>query len=84
MPGQLFWMQNLAICRDTVCPAILTENFFQDNKEDVEYLLSDEGKLMVTQIHVDGIIDYLKKIRDEATSMHIVYSYHVGGMVELL
>lgn len=61
MPGQLFWMQNLAICRDTVCPAILTENFFQDNKEDVEYLLSDEGKLMVTQIHVDGIIDYLKK-----------------------
>lgn len=61
MPGQLFWMQNLAICRDTVCPAILTENFFQDNKEDVEYLLSDEGKRMVTQIHVDGIIDYLKK-----------------------
>lgn len=56
-------MQNLAICRDTVCPAILTENFFQDNKEDVEYLLSDEGKLMVTQIHVDGIIDYLKNKR---------------------
>lgn len=59
--GQLFWMQNLAICRDTLCPAILTENFFQDNKKDVEFLLSDEGKLMVTQIHVDGIIDYLKK-----------------------
>lgn len=63
MPGQLYWMQNLAICRDTICPAILTENFFQDNKEDVAFLLSEEGKRMVTQIHVDGIMDYLNKYR---------------------
>lgn len=57
--GQLFWTQNLAICRDTMCPAILTENFFQDNKEEVAFLLSDEGKQLVTQIHVDGILNYL-------------------------
>lgn len=63
MPGQLYWMQNLAICRDTICPAILTENFFQDNKEDVAFLLSDDGKRMVTQIHVDGIMDYLNRYR---------------------
>lgn len=62
MPEQLFWMQNLAICRDTICPAVLTENFFQDNKEDVEFLLSSEGKRQVIQIHVDGIINYLKAI----------------------
>lgn len=61
MPGQLYWMQNLAICRDTICPAILTENFFQDNKEDVAFLLSEDGKRIVTQIHVDGIMDYLNK-----------------------
>lgn len=59
MPGKLFWEQNLAICRDTNCPAVLTENFFQDNKEDVEYLLSPAGKQAVVQIHVDGIIKYL-------------------------
>lgn len=59
MPGKLFWEQNLAMCRDTNCPAVLTENFFQDNKEDVEYLLSREGKQAVVQIHVDGIIKYL-------------------------
>lgn len=59
MPGQLYWEQNLAMCRDTNCPAVLTENFFQDNKEDVEYLLSTEGKRVVTQIHIDGIIKYL-------------------------
>lgn len=59
MPGKLYWEQNLAMCRDTNCPAVLTENFFQDNKEDVEYLLSREGKQTVAQIHIDGIIKYL-------------------------
>ena len=57
---QLFWIQNLAICRDTICPAVLTENFFQDNKKDVEFLLSAEGKQLVVQTHIDGITDYLK------------------------
>lgn len=59
MPGQLYWQQNLAICRDTNCPAVLTENFFQDNKEDVEYLLSREGKDTVARIHIEGILKYL-------------------------
>ena len=59
MPGQLYWEQNLAICRDSICPAVLTENFFQDNKNDVEYLLSIAGKKEVAQIHIDGIIKYL-------------------------
>lgn len=59
MPGQMFWQQNLAMCRDTNCPAVLTENFFQDNKEDVDYLLSSEGKRDVVSIHIEGIIKYL-------------------------
>lgn len=59
-PKLLYWEQNLAMCRDTNCPAVLTENFFQDNKEDVEYLLSGEGKKAVAQIHIEGIAAYLK------------------------
>ena len=59
LPNQPYWEQNLAMCRDTNCPAVLTENFFQDNKGDVEFLLSEEGKQTVTQIHIDGIIKYL-------------------------
>ena len=59
MHNQLYWQQNLAICRDTNCPAVLTENFFQDNKEDVEYLLSRDGKDAVARIHIEGIIKYL-------------------------
>lgn len=60
MAGQAYWVQNLAICRDTNCPAVLTENFFQDNKSDVDFLLSGEGKQTVAQIHIDGIANYLK------------------------
>ena len=59
-PTQDYWPQNLAICRDTICPAVLTENLFQDNKEDVEFLLSDNGRQTIAQIHVNGIINYIK------------------------
>ena len=59
-PNLMYWAQNLAMCRDTNCPAVLTENFFQDNKEDVEYLLSSVGKKTVAQIHIDGSMEYLK------------------------
>lgn len=54
-----YWVQSLAICRDTNCPAVLTENLFQDNEEDVKFLLSEEGKKKITELHVKGIIDYL-------------------------
>lgn len=60
-PYQDYWVQNLAICRDTLCPAILVENFFQDNREDVEFLLSEEGKQCVTDICVEGIMNYIKQ-----------------------
>lgn len=56
-----YWTQNLAICRDTKCPAVLTENLFQDNKDDVDFLLSEEGKRTIVELHVNGIIDYIKK-----------------------
>ena len=59
-PGQKWWAQNLAICRDTNCPAVLTENLFQDNLADVEYLLSDEGREAIVNLHVNGIINYIK------------------------
>ena len=57
-----YWTQNLAICRDTKCPAVLTENLFQDNKADVDYLLSEEGKQAIVAVHVQGIMDYIKKV----------------------
>ena len=57
---QPYWKQDLAICRDTICPAVLTENLFQDNLDDVEYLLSAEGRKAIIQLHVEGICRYVE------------------------
>ena len=47
------------ILKHTKCPAVLTENLFQDNREDVDFLLSDEGKRTIVDLHVQGIMNYL-------------------------
>ena len=44
----------------TNSPAVLTENLFQDNKTDVKFLLSDEGKHAIERIHVEGIIKFIE------------------------
>ena len=54
------WEENFYILKKTKCVAVLTENFFMDNKDDVEYLLSEEGKNAVIKTHVNGIINYIK------------------------
>lgn len=48
------------ILTKTKCPAVLTESMFQDNKADVDFLLSEQGKQAITDLHVNGIINYLK------------------------
>lgn len=49
------------ILKHTQCPAVLTENLFQDNREDVAFMLSDEGKEAITMLHVKGIISYIEE-----------------------
>jgi N-acetylmuramoyl-L-alanine amidase len=39
----LYWTADLYICRKTNYLTVLVENFFQDNQEDVAFLLSEEG-----------------------------------------
>lgn len=59
VPKEKYWVSNLYVCRNTNCPAVLTENMFQDNKADVDFLLSDEGKKKIVDVHVNGIMDYI-------------------------
>lgn len=61
VPKEKYWVQSLAMCRDTNCPAVLTENMFQDNKEDVAFLLSEEGKRKIIDSHIHGILNYLNE-----------------------
>ena len=51
---------NFYVLKHTLCPAVLTENFFQDNKEDVEFLTSTLGFHQIVRLHVEGILNYLR------------------------
>lgn len=53
---------NLAVLRKTACPAVLTENLFQDNKCDVDFLLSDAGRHAIERLHIEGIIKYIESL----------------------
>lgn len=59
LPKQKYWEAGYYILRNTKCPAILTENFFMDNKQEVDFLLSKEGRTLVENIHIVGISKYL-------------------------
>lgn len=43
------------------CAAVLTENLFQDNREDVDFLLSDKGREAIVRLHVEGIKAYVSR-----------------------
>lgn len=64
VPREKYWVQSLAMTRDTLCPAVLTENLFQDNEEDVAFLLSEEGKKAIVKLHVDSIVEYIKRVKE--------------------
>ena len=49
------------VLNNTNCPAVLVECMFQDNKCDVEYLLSDIGRQEIIRTFLEGIIDYIEK-----------------------
>jgi N-acetylmuramoyl-L-alanine amidase len=52
---------NFAVLRDTICPAVLTENLFMDNEQDCRYLLSEAGKQAITDIHFNAILKVIIK-----------------------
>ena len=57
--SQKYWPQSLYVLSNTKCPAVLTENLFQDNKNDVDFLLSDAGRHAIERSHVEGILKYI-------------------------
>lgn len=60
--GDPDWEENFYILRKTKCPAVLTENFFQDNKEDVAYLTSPDGRQKIINTHVEGIVQFIESL----------------------
>lgn len=53
--GDYDYESDFTILYKSWCPAILTENLFQDNKIDCEFLMSEKGRDVIAQIHVNAI-----------------------------
>ena len=47
---------NFYILSKTRLPAILTENFFFDNKDEAEFMMSEEGVRRIAEYHVQAIL----------------------------
>ena len=52
---KLGWEENFYVLKNTIMPAVLTENLFYDNLEDVEIMKSEEGQDLMARIHVEAI-----------------------------
>lgn len=59
-PEKWSWEEDFTVLKKTICPAVLTENLFYDNKEDLAILDSEEGKEAIAQIHINSIIKIIK------------------------
>ena len=57
--GDFDWEEGFYILRKSLCPAVLTENFFMDSQSDLEYLQSRAGKQAIIDTHIEGIVEYI-------------------------
>ena len=57
------WENDFYIIKKSYMPAVLVENFFQDNKEDVAYMLTAAGKAACAEVIVAGVKDYFRNGR---------------------
>lgn len=60
--GDADYEDNFAMCRMPKCPAVLTENMFQDCIKEVKFLLTEEGMNAIVEIHRKGIEAFIEKM----------------------
>lgn len=60
VPSCLYREQNLAILRDTICPAVLIECGFMTNRDDVAFMRSTQGRNTIAQAIADAVYKYFE------------------------
>lgn len=59
--GDYDYESDFTVLYKSWCPAVLTENLFQDNKVDCEFLMSEKGREVIAQIHINAIKEIIKQ-----------------------
>jgi len=60
IPKEQVWRANFKVLKSTNCPAILTENLFMTNHNEVKFLQSDLGKETIVNLHILTICKYFE------------------------
>ena len=50
---------NLAMVRVINCPSVLTESLFMDTEKDLAFLITDEGRQAIADLHINAIHTYI-------------------------
>lgn len=62
LPKKNFWVQSLFVLDKTACPAVLTENLFQDNREDLALLTAPGAVQRFADLHYRAIMAYRSRL----------------------
>jgi len=54
--------ENFFLLKETKCPAVLTENLFMDNEQECKFLMTEMGKQLLADIHINGIKKYIQSL----------------------
>lgn len=57
--NEIAWFNDYKMFGKADIPFILTANFYMDNLNEVDFLLSEEGKRAIIDIHIKGIEKYI-------------------------
>lgn len=60
IPSEGFFRQNLAICRETIMPAVLCENLFMTNPLDLAILNDELALQKMASVYVAAVQDYIR------------------------
>lgn len=59
--GDADYEEGFYVLKRTICPAVLTENGFYTNAEELEFLETRAARQAIVDLHVEGIIEYLSR-----------------------
>ena len=57
--GDIDFEESFYLLTKTLCPAVLSENGFMTNEQECRWLQTREARQAITDLHVEGIIEYL-------------------------
>lgn len=64
VPAEKYWVNDFYVIKNTLCPAVLVENLFYDNRDDIRILMSEDGRNRIAMYIYIGLMNFLEKYKN--------------------